>query len=200
MRMKTKFLLPILALSAALLGTSCSKKEYAFFSPGRPGAPAVAKASAPVAQAPAEAQALATPAPAVEATTIASFETAAPAAKPAMTQAQAQEALASVKQMNVIQKVKLAREVRQALKEASTQQVQETTATKAGTGKSQLIALLLFIFLWPLAVHRFYLGYIGIGILQILTFGFCGIWYLIDFIRILTGDLEPKGQPYKDTF
>lgn len=193
--MKASYLLTTLvlctALFTALLGTSCSKKEYALFGQGRPGVP--------VAQAPAEAQALATPAPAVEATTIGSFEVAAPAAKPAMTEAQAEQALASVKQMNVIQKVKLAREVRQALKEASTQQVQETTATK-GKGKSQLVALLLCIFLAPFAIHRFYLGYIGIGILQILTGGFCGIWYLIDFIRILTGDLEPIDEPYEDIF
>jgi TM2 domain-containing membrane protein YozV len=36
-------------------------------------------------------------------------------------------------------------------------------------------------------VHRFYTGYIGIGIAQLLTFGGCGIWQLIDLIAIFRG-------------
>lgn len=35
-------------------------------------------------------------------------------------------------------------------------------------------------------VHRLYTGYIGIGIAQLLTFGGCGIWQLIDIISIVT--------------
>lgn len=63
--------------------------------------------------------------------------------------------------------------------------------------KSQLIALLLVILIGSLGIHRFYLGYIGIGIIQLLTLGGCGIWALIDMIRIITGDLKPKdGSDY----
>jgi hypothetical protein len=50
-----------------------------------------------------------------------------------------------------------------------------------------LIAILLFLFLWPLAAHRWYLGSpIGWNILFILTFGGFGIWALVDLIDILT--------------
>jgi len=66
-------------------------------------------------------------------------------------------------------------------------------------GKSQLIALLLCLFFGPLGLHRFYLGYYEIGIIQILTFGGCGIWYLIDLILILTGDLKPRNGDYGST-
>ena len=55
-----------------------------------------------------------------------------------------------------------------------------------------ITALILCIFLGGLGVHRFYLGYIGIGIVQLLTAGGCGIWSLIDLIRIITGDLKKK--------
>jgi TM2 domain-containing membrane protein YozV len=63
-------------------------------------------------------------------------------------------------------------------------------------GKSQLIALLLCLFFGTLGLHRFYLGYYEIGIIQILTLGGCGIWWLIDLIMILTGDLKPKKGDY----
>ena len=65
-------------------------------------------------------------------------------------------------------------------------------------GKSQLVAFLLAFFLGYLGIHRFYLGYIGIGIIQLLTGGFC-IWAFIDWIRILTGGLKPKNGEYGTT-
>ena len=66
-----------------------------------------------------------------------------------------------------------------------------------GDGKSQLVALLLAFFVGVIGIHRFYLGYIGIGIIQLLTLGGFGIWTLIDFILIITGDLKPKGGEYE---
>jgi hypothetical protein len=69
----------------------------------------------------------------------------------------------------------------------------------AGGGKSQILALILCIVVGAIGIHRFYLGYIGIGIIQLLTAGGCGIWALIDLIRIITGDLQPKGGSYTDT-
>jgi len=69
-------------------------------------------------------------------------------------------------------------------------------AKESGGGKSQLLAGVLCFFLGGLGIHRFYLGYTWQGIVQLLTFGGLGIWILIDFIRILTGDLKPKGGEY----
>ncbi|MBU6158598.1 MAG: TM2 domain-containing protein [Bacteroidetes bacterium] len=66
-------------------------------------------------------------------------------------------------------------------------------------GKSQLIALLLVIFVGGLGIHRFYLGYTWQGVIQLLTAGGCGIWALIDLIRIITGDLKPKNGSYDKT-
>ena len=42
-------------------------------------------------------------------------------------------------------------------------------------------------------IHRFYLGYTWQGIVQLLTGGACGIWTLIDFIRIILNKLPAKG-------
>ncbi|HRP90283.1 MAG TPA: TM2 domain-containing protein [Edaphocola sp.] len=70
---------------------------------------------------------------------------------------------------------------------------------KANGGKSQLIALILVILLGGLGIHRFYLGYTGIGIIQLLTLGGFGIWALIDLIRIAMGDLKPKDGDYTET-
>jgi len=61
---------------------------------------------------------------------------------------------------------------------------------KSATGdKEKLTAFLLALFLGGLGVHRFYLGYTGIGIAQLLTAGGCGIWALIDIIKIATDKL-----------
>ena len=67
-----------------------------------------------------------------------------------------------------------------------------------GEGKSQLIALILCIFVGVLGIHRFYLGYTMEGVVQLLTAGGCGIWSLIDLVRIITGDLKPKDGDYTE--
>jgi hypothetical protein len=70
---------------------------------------------------------------------------------------------------------------------------------RGGTAKNQLVALLLAIFLGVLGIHRFYLGYPLIGILQLLTFGFCLIGYFVDIARIALGDLKPsRGREYDE--
>ena len=40
-----------------------------------------------------------------------------------------------------------------------------------------------------LGLHRYYLGHNGIGVIQTLTFGGAGIWWISDLIRIANGDL-----------
>ena len=52
--------------------------------------------------------------------------------------------------------------------------------------KSFLVTLLLSIFLGGLGIDRFYLGYIPLGIVKLITGGGCGIWWLIDIILIAT--------------
>ena len=63
-------------------------------------------------------------------------------------------------------------------------------------GKEWLPTLLLCIFLGYLGAHRFYTGHIGIGIVQLLTGGACGIWTFIDLISILTGSFR-DAEGYK---
>lgn len=53
--------------------------------------------------------------------------------------------------------------------------------------RNYMTASMLSLFLGALGVDRFYLGYIGTGILKLLTFGGFGIWYTIDLILIITG-------------
>lgn len=75
----------------------------------------------------------------------------------------------------------------------------EGASTEGSGGKSQLIALLICAFVGSLGIHRFYLGYTWQGIVQLLTLGGCGIWSLIDFIRIILGSLKPKDGEYEKT-
>jgi TM2 domain-containing membrane protein YozV len=70
---------------------------------------------------------------------------------------------------------------------------QSETSTE---GKSQLIALLLCIFLGGLGIHRFYLGHHVMGVIYLLTAGLCGVGWLIDIFLILSGDLKPKNGDY----
>ena len=65
--------------------------------------------------------------------------------------------------------------------------------------KSQLVGLLLCIAVGTLGIHRFYLGYTWQGIVQLLTLGGCGIWALVDLIRIIMGTLKPKDSEYDET-
>lgn len=61
--------------------------------------------------------------------------------------------------------------------------------------KSKIVAGLLGIFLGGLGIHRFYLGHIKIGVIQLLltvflglfTFGLAGLWGFIEGIMIIAG-------------
>jgi len=50
--------------------------------------------------------------------------------------------------------------------------------------KDWATAALLSFYLGWLGIDRFYMGYIGLGVLKLLTAGGCGIWALVDAILI----------------
>ena len=83
----------------------------------------------------------------------------------------------------------------------TTQSTQETAPVTASVNNQRdyLVASILTIFLGWLGVDRFYLGYIGTGIVNLLTFGGLGIWALYDQIMIITDSKkDADGQPLKD--
>lgn len=68
----------------------------------------------------------------------------------------------------------------------------QTVQTEQKSTKGFVPMILLCFFLGGLGVHRFYAGKIGTGILMLLTLGGFGIWTIIDFIIIVTGNFEDK--------
>lgn len=61
---------------------------------------------------------------------------------------------------------------------------------------SWAVALLLSIFLGYLGIDRFYLGYVWLGILKLVTGGGFGIWWLVDVILIAAHRLPAAdGEP-----
>jgi len=109
------------------------------------------------------------------------------------------QASASAQKLSFSEKVSLARQAYQLKNEIAKVEKEAANETTQGGGKSQIVAAILAFFIGVLGIHRFYLGYTWQGIVQLLTAGGCGIWALIDFIRILIGDLKPKDGEYDET-
>ena len=62
---------------------------------------------------------------------------------------------------------------------------------KISTEKTILPTFLLFLILsWPLAAHRFYLRRYASAVLFIITIAGFGIWWIVDFILIITGNMK----------
>ena len=55
--------------------------------------------------------------------------------------------------------------------------------------QSKATMILIALFLGGLGIHRLMMGYKNWW-LQLLTCGGCGIWALIDLVRIITGDMK----------
>ncbi|MCO5259857.1 MAG: TM2 domain-containing protein [Crocinitomicaceae bacterium] len=68
--------------------------------------------------------------------------------------------------------------------------------SKSGSEKSALVTVLLIIFLGYFGVHRFYLGKTKTGVLYLFTLGLLGLGVIIDFFRLIIGNLTDKnGNP-----
>ena len=57
-------------------------------------------------------------------------------------------------------------------------------AERVKKDKNWIAALLLSILVGSLGIDRFYMGYVGLGILKLITLGGLGIWWLIDLILV----------------
>lgn len=60
--------------------------------------------------------------------------------------------------------------------------------------KSKIAALLLCFFFGFYGVHYFYVGRFGMGILYFLTYGFCGVGWIVDIVRILLGQFKDANE------
>lgn len=58
--------------------------------------------------------------------------------------------------------------------------------------KRKLPALLLCLFFGMFGVHRFYVGKVATGLLELLTLGGFGLWWLFDLLVILLGGFTDK--------
>jgi TM2 domain-containing membrane protein YozV len=65
-------------------------------------------------------------------------------------------------------------------------------AARALDERKILPVFLLAFLLGPFGVHRFYVGKIGTGLLQLVTLGGLGIWVLVDLVMIITGHFTDK--------
>jgi TM2 domain-containing membrane protein YozV len=65
-------------------------------------------------------------------------------------------------------------------------------AVQYASPKNLLAATLLCFFVGVFGVHRFYVGKVGTGVAQLLTFGGLGIWSLVDLILLIC-------QAFKDS-
>lgn len=81
---------------------------------------------------------------------------------------------------------------------SSTASTSQKKTPEGVSERSKMVAGLLAIFLGSLGVHRFYLGYTGLGIAMICCCGGFGVWQLIDAIMIFTDKLpDADGRPLK---
>jgi|GEM_PF-3767724 len=62
--------------------------------------------------------------------------------------------------------------------------------TKSVNRNNFTTAIILSVLFGGVALDRFYLGYFWLGILKIITFGGCGIWYIVDLILISTKGIK----------
>ena len=62
----------------------------------------------------------------------------------------------------------------------------------ATSEKKKLPAFLLCLFFGVFGIHRFYVGKVATGVIQLLTVGGFAIWWLLDLLVILLGGFTDK--------
>lgn len=83
--------------------------------------------------------------------------------------------------------------------QADTQNETNNQNTDTTPRKDFMVTAMLSLFVGWLGVDRFYMAKVGTGILKLITLGGLGIWYIIDLILILTGNVQDKfNQPLKN--
>lgn len=60
----------------------------------------------------------------------------------------------------------------------------------AVSSRSWVAALILSLVVGWTGADRFYLGYSGLGIAKLLTAGGCGIWWFVDALLLILGQMK----------
>jgi TM2 domain-containing membrane protein YozV len=192
--MKNIFSKLSLLVVVAAVATSCSKTPYASFGGGPKRLTAEPRKSYAAATPFIKENSVALPKEVAAAVTAQEVVTPQTINK-ALAQIEKTQASASANKLSFSEKVSLARQA-YTLKKQIAKIDKENGVAKTQGGKSQWVAAILCWLIGTLGIHRFYLGYTWQGVVQLLTAGACGVWTLIDLIRILMGTLKPKGGEY----
>ncbi len=214
--MKTKsilsYLVPVI-ISGVLVSCSSSNKVasnfgkrhytkgFFFDRPGKPSNPAVntatvaPKSHVAIANAPvAKEQTLTTVAPVVENKVSSNSGTAVTVTKKSSFVKRMLDGLYS--NTNISKNVTASSSTANVQSSESTLKSGSESTSGGGNCKSWIVCLIICWLVGSLGIHRFYMGYIWQGVVQLLTGGGCGIWWLIDFIRIIMKSLKPKDGDY----